>query len=139
MAVDSRAANEWPQVVRGMCGVPALSTTSGLRSDPTKLASTVATVSQEVGSRGGRLVLLAADSAQALDRLGATSTSVADTTVREDEHVLEQRPSHTDPLPIRVWSPLPRSAVCDRPESGAAGPSRRGGRRRLALVDRPGA
>ena len=62
MAVDSRAANEWPQVVRGTCGVPALSTTAGLRSDPTKLASTVATVSQEVGSRGGRLVLLAADS-----------------------------------------------------------------------------
>ncbi len=103
MAVDSRAANEWPQVVRGTCGVPALSTTSGLRSDPTKLASTVATVSQEVGSRGGRLVLLAADSSQALDRLGAAPASVADTTVREDEHVLEQRPSRTDPLPIRVW------------------------------------
>ena len=108
LAVDSRAANEWPQVVRGMCGVPALSTTSGLRGDPAKLASTVATVSQEVASRGGRLVLLAADSTQALDRLGATPTSVADTTVREDEHVLEQRPSHTDPLPVRVWiAPAP--------------------------------
>jgi len=106
LAVDSRAANEWPQVVRGMCGVPALSTTAAVRSDPAKLAATVAAVSQEVGSRGGRLVLLAADSAEALDRLGATA--VADTTVREDEHVLEQRPSHTDPLPIRVWiAPAP--------------------------------
>ena len=65
-------------------------------------------MSQEVGSRGGRLVLLAADSAQALERLGATSTPVADTTVREDERVLEQRPSHTDPLPIRLWiAPAP--------------------------------
>ena len=106
LAVDSRAANEWPQVVRGMCGVPALSTTAGVRSDPAQLASTVAAVSQEVASRGGRLVLLAADSAEALDRLGATP--VVDTTVREDEHVLEQRPSHTDPLPIRVWiAPAP--------------------------------
>ena len=108
LAVDSRAANEWPQVVRGMCGVSALSTTSGLRGDPEQLASTVATVSREVGSRGGRLVLLAADSADALTRLGADPKTVVDTTVREDEHVLEQKPSHTDPLPVRVWvAPAP--------------------------------
>ena len=108
LAVDSRAANEWPQVVRGMCGVPALSTTSGLRADPDRLASTVATVSQEVAARGGRLVLLAADSPQALDRLGVSATPVADAIVREDEHVLEQKPSHTDPLPVRVWlAPAP--------------------------------
>ena len=108
LAVDSRAANEWPQVVRGMCGVPALSTTSGLRSDPEQLASTVATVSREVGSRGGRVVLLAADSADAITRLGGDPNQVVDTTVREDEHVLEQKPSHTDPLPVRVWlAPAP--------------------------------
>ena len=52
LAVDSRAANEWPQVVRGMCGVPVLSTTSGLRSDPAELASTVAAVREQLaGSR----------------------------------------------------------------------------------------
>jgi hypothetical protein len=108
MAVDSRAANEWPQVVRGMCGVPALSTTAGLRSDPTRLASTVATVSQEVGSRGGRLVLLAADSTQVLERLALTPTPAEDVTVREDEHVLERRPSRLDPLPLGVWLATPR-------------------------------
>ncbi len=108
LAVDSRAANEWPQVVRGMCGVPALSTTSGLRSDPEQLASTVATLSRDVGSRGGRLVLLSADSADAITRLGGDPNQVVDTTVREDEHVLEQKPSHTDPLPIRAWlAPAP--------------------------------
>jgi hypothetical protein len=108
LAVDSRAANEWPQVVRGMCGVPALSTTSGLRRDPEQLATTVATVSREVVSRGGRLVLLSADSADAITRLGGDPVAVVDTTVREDEHVLEQKPSHTDPLPIRVWiAPAP--------------------------------
>ncbi len=103
LAVDSRAANEWPQVVRGMCGVPALSTTSALRSDPEQLASTVATMSREIGSRGDRLVLLGADSAEAIRRLGVDPNLVVNTTVQEDEHVLEQRPSHTDPLPLRVW------------------------------------
>ncbi len=103
LAVDSRAANEWPQVVRGMCGVPALSTTSGLRADPQRLASTVATVRDELASRGLRLVLLSADSAEALTRLGAAPAPATDVTVREDEHVLERRPSRTDPLPIQVW------------------------------------
>jgi hypothetical protein len=103
LAVDSRAANEWPQVVRGMCGVPALSTTSALRADPARLATTVAEVSARVAEGGGRLVLLAADSTKALDGLGVTPVAVTDVAVREDEHVLEQRPSHTDPLPVRVW------------------------------------
>ena len=108
LAVDSRAANEWPQVVRGMCGVPALSTTSGLRADPAKLASTVAAVSEEVAvarrparAAGRRL-------GEGARRARGAPEAVADTTVREDEHVLEQRPSHTDPLPVRVWlAPAP--------------------------------
>jgi hypothetical protein len=111
LAVDSRAANEWPQVVRGMCGVPALSLTSRVRHDEASLASTVSSVSTAVRDRGGRLVLLAADSADALDRLGVTPSSVAhvvDGTVREDEHVLERAPERTDPLPLAVWlAPAP--------------------------------
>ena len=108
LAVDSRAANEWPQVVRGMCGIPALSTTSALRADPARLATTVAEVSSRVADGGGRLVLLAADSATALDGLGVAPLAVTKVTVREDEHVLEQRPSHTDPLPVRIWlAPAP--------------------------------
>jgi hypothetical protein len=108
MAVDSRAANEWPQVVRGMCGVPMLSTTSGLRADPQRLASTVAAAKAELDARGLRLVLLSADSADALTRLGATPSPATDAMVREDEHVLERRPTRTDPLPIRVWlAPAP--------------------------------
>lgn len=108
LAVDSRAANEWPQVVRGMCAVPTLSLTSGVRSDDQLLASTVTSVAAAVSERGGRLVLLAADSAEALDGLGATSRLVTDATVREDEHVLERAPDRTDPLPVRVWlAPAP--------------------------------
>ena len=86
-----------------MCGVPALSTTSGLRADPQRLASTVATVKEQLATRGLRLVLLSADSAEALTRLGVAPVPATDVTVREDEHVLERRPSRTDPLPIPVW------------------------------------
>ena len=108
LAVDSRAANEWPQVVRGMCGVPALSTTSALRADP---------VAAGLDRRGGvvaRSRPAAAGSCcwpptrRSDRRLGVGPDAVTDTTVREDEHVLEQRPSHTDPLPVRVWlAPAP--------------------------------
>ena len=63
LAVDSRAANEWPQVVRGMCGVPALSLTSRVRSDES-CAVDRRRLAAGVEERGGRLVLLAADSAR---------------------------------------------------------------------------
>ena len=114
MAVDSRAANEWPQVVRGMCEVPTLSTTSFLRRDPLALRAVVDQVSAAVGERGGRLVLLGADSPDAgaggaaqepevFSAVGLPAELVADVPVREDEHVLVTRPTGTDPLPVRVW------------------------------------
>ena len=103
LAVDSRAANEWPQVVRGMCGVPALSLTARVRSDDQLRAAAVDRVAAGVEERGGRLVLLAADSGEALTGLGVTPSSVAEVMVREDEHVLERAPVRTDSLPIAVW------------------------------------
>ena len=111
LAVDSRAANEWPQVVRGMCGVPALSLTSRVRSDDQLRAATVDRVATGVEERGGRLVLLAADSADALTGLGATPSSVAEVTVREDEHVLERGPgAHRPPAGRRLARPGPVAA-----------------------------
>ena len=108
LAVDSRAANEWPQVVRGMCEVPSLALTSRVRSDEQLLASTVTSVADGVAANGGRLVLLAADSAEALEALGVPPLPVTDVVVREDEHVLERRPVRTDPLPVAVWlAPAP--------------------------------
>lgn len=104
LMVDSRAANEWPQVMRGMCDVPALSTTPALRSDPAALGVAVRAVSAAVEQHGGRLLLVAADSTRALDEVGATDIlPVVDTTVREDPRLLEQRPSGLVDLPIQVW------------------------------------
>lgn len=104
LTVDARAVNEWPQVVRGMCGVPALSTTFALRNDPAALTVAVREVSRAVASHGGHLVMLAADSPAVLKTVGAQGIMTAvDTTVLEDPRLLERRPDHLVPLPIRVW------------------------------------
>jgi hypothetical protein len=104
LMVDSRAANEWPQVLRGYCGVSALSTTSALRNDPARLAAAVAQIRRAVDARGGRLVLVAADSTDALTRLGLKTAVVAvDARVDEDARLLEQRPDSLVQLPIQVW------------------------------------
>jgi hypothetical protein len=109
LMVDSRAANEWPQVLRGFCGVPALSTTTALRADPARLGSAVEQVKSAVDGRGGRLVLVAADSGQSLRRLGLDSAVLAvNVRVHEDPRLLERRPDHLVTLPIQVWLGTPR-------------------------------
>jgi hypothetical protein len=102
--VDSRAANEWPQVLRGYCGVSALSTTSALRNDPSRLGAAVQQVQRAVEARGGRVVLVAADSPDGLQRLGLKGAVVAvDARVQEDDRLLERRPDSLVELPIRVY------------------------------------
>ncbi len=103
LMVDSRSANEWTQVVRGMCPVPSMAATSAVRRDPSALGALVDDVSVAVAASGGRLVLLAADSSESLEGLGVAAEPVVDVIVQEDQHVLERRPDGTDPLPIRVW------------------------------------
>ncbi|MEO6790857.1 MAG: hypothetical protein ABI249_07440 [Ornithinibacter sp.] len=103
LMVDSRAANEWSQVVRGMCRIPTLAVVTSVRKDPVALAALVERVDTAVTSTGGRLVLLAADSTKALDELGVPARSIADIVVREDQHALEAPPRGTDRLPTRVW------------------------------------
>lgn len=103
LAVDSRAANEWPQVVRGQCGRAALSTTNALRRDPARLADAVTTIQRALEPSGRRLVLLAADSPEALESLGVVVRPALDTTVLEDPRLLERRPDHLVTLPLQVW------------------------------------
>ncbi len=104
LMVDSRAANEWPEVLRGQCGVPALSTTAALRRDPEALARAVGRVRSAVEAGGSHLVLVSADSAAPLAALGATDLhQVLDTTVQEDARLLERCPDHLVGLPLTVW------------------------------------
>jgi hypothetical protein len=109
LMVDGRAANEWPQVVRGTCGVPALSLTAPVRRDDARRAQAVGAVATAVSASGGRLVLLAADSPRALTlppgspvRVGSP-VEVTDVLVREDARLLERRPDTTLGLPLQVW------------------------------------
>jgi hypothetical protein len=109
MMVDSRAANEWPQVLRGYCGVPALSTTTALRQDPPRLRAAVDRTAAAVAGQGGRLVLVAADSTDALTELGlGSAVALPPSTVREDARLLERRPDSLVDLPITVWLGYPR-------------------------------
>ena len=104
LMADSRAVNEWPEVLRGYCGVPALATTYALRTDPARFAAAVDRITRDVRSRGGRLVLVAADSTQSLSRLGLRTAVVGvNTTVLEDPRLLERRPDRLVPLPVTVW------------------------------------
>ncbi|WP_270886455.1 hypothetical protein [Pedococcus sp. 5OH_020] len=104
LMVDSRAANEWPQVLRGYCGVSALSTTSALRGDPTRMRAVVDQVARAVDARGGRLVLVAADSPDLVRRLGSGApVVVVDVRVQEDARLLERRPDSLVELPVQVW------------------------------------
>ena len=104
LMADSRAANEWPQVVRGYCGVAALSTTTALRQDPPRFKRAVDQIASAVGARGGRLVLLAADSTKALTDLGLDTAVVgSDVRVNEDARLLERRPDALVELPVQVW------------------------------------
>ncbi|MGL5863682.1 MAG: hypothetical protein ACRCY9_20785, partial [Phycicoccus sp.] len=105
LSVDSRSAREWPQVVRGMCGVEVLLLTSGVQRDPAAAAVAVAALRDRLASRvrQGRLVLFAADRPESLTVLGATPVEVIDIVVREDEHALDRPPTRTDPRPERVW------------------------------------
>ena len=109
LMADSRAANEWPQVVRGYCGVAALSTTTALRQDPQRMQRAVADIGTAVDARGGRLVLLAADSTEALTDLGLDTAVVGvDVRVREDARLLERRPDELVELPVQVWLGIPK-------------------------------
>lgn len=108
LAVDSRAANEWPQVVRGQCGRPALSTTHALRQNADELRAAVSTISEAVEADGGRLLLLSADSSKALEDLGVEPILQAlDTEVLEDARLLERRPDRPVTMPLRVWVASP--------------------------------
>jgi hypothetical protein len=108
LMVDSRAVNEWPQVVRGSCGHPAVATTAAVRADQVAFDAAIRRLDEGVRSAGGRLVLLATDSTGMLGALGASDLRrVVDVEVLEDPRLLEQRPEGLVPLPITVWLAAP--------------------------------
>lgn len=105
LALDDRAANEWPQVLRGQCDVPTIATTAALRRDPAALVAAVQQANSLVAAAGHQLVLVSARDVGALDAVGATGIrQVVDAEVLEDPRLLEERPEDLVPLSVSLWT-----------------------------------
>jgi len=98
--VDGRAANEWPQVLRGVCGVPSVVVRQ--RSGQPD-AGTVRAVAAAVTAAGRRPVLVSAESAQVLSGLGVTPRRVLGLRTVEDQRLLTRRPDGGAALDIDLW------------------------------------
>ncbi len=108
LGVDGRASNEWPQVVRGMCGLPSFVATRPGREDPEQLRALVDELAAGAASTGHRLVVLAADGPEAVEGLGLDPVPVVDIRFPEEEHALDRPPRRTDVGGIRVVvAPVP--------------------------------
>ena len=107
-----RTANEWPQVVRGVCGVPTVT----LRPPAAQLPAALARLDALTAAAGRRLVVLHAPpdlttggQPAALDRLGLTGRLAARLGTTEDQRVLQRRPDDVNQLGVEVWTaPWPR-------------------------------
>jgi len=107
-----RTANEWPQVVRGVCGVPTVT----LRPPAAQLPAALARLDALTAAAGRRLVVLHAPpdlttggQPPVLDRLGLTGRLAVRLATTEDQRVLQRRPDDVNQLGVEVWTaPWPR-------------------------------
>jgi hypothetical protein len=104
--LDSRAANEWTQVLRGVCGVPSL-VLRVPRGQPVPTAA-LDPVVQAVRDAGRRPVLVTAESPDPLRSLGAEPRQVVDLRTTEDQRFLVRRPDGLAALSVELWiAPAP--------------------------------
>jgi len=99
--VDGRAANEWTQVLRGVCSVPTVS----VHASPGHPAdgATVVAVARAVVAAGRRPVVVSAGSADAVARLGAVPTHAVHLVTTEDQRLLTRRPEGSARLTVDLW------------------------------------
>jgi hypothetical protein len=108
VAVDNRGFNEWPQVIRGVCGRPAASLrVDGEPLPDAVLHASVGRLGELVDARGGRLVLLASGEdvppQQVLTRLGLQPRQVTQLVTVEAQRLLAWPPRHGTRLRVNVW------------------------------------
>lgn len=116
---SDRATNEWPQVVRGMCGVPSAS----LFASAAALPAALDRIAALAAGAGRHLVVLGADDANAGDlhpqrsappplmaQLGLHPTRVVRLHTQEEPRWLTEPARGTVPLLVEVWTaPWPRT------------------------------
>jgi hypothetical protein len=106
VAIDNRAANEWPQLIRGVCGYPAASLKI---RDLTEAGPALGPILDRIDGAGRTPVLLAAipEGVAVLRDQGLAPEQVVDLKTTEDQHLLERRPDGEDPLAVQVWLARP--------------------------------
>ncbi|WP_380170661.1 hypothetical protein ACFEMC_16585 [Kineococcus sp. DHX-1] len=114
LAVDPRSRNEWPQLLRGTCDVPAASivvpTSQGRQGTEeywTTLRAAVDREAARIRQAGGNPVLVAAggdtDPVEVLTRLGVSDPRVVvSRRTSEDERVLTRRPDGVQRIDVRL-------------------------------------
>jgi hypothetical protein len=104
--LDSRAANEWTQVLRGPCGVPSL--VVRVPRGQAVPQATLDRVVRAVRDAGRRPVLVTAESPDRLRSVGARPRQVVDLRTSEDQRWLERRPDGLTALDVDLWiAPAP--------------------------------
>ena len=103
VGLDTRARNEWPQLIRGICGRPA----GSFAGPPDRLPSAVPRVLARIRAAGGRPVLIAANSPAALTDLGLTAVPVLALDSTEDQRYLTRRPDGVQRLDVDLWLARP--------------------------------
>ncbi|MBT0770345.1 hypothetical protein KIH74_15490 [Kineosporia sp. J2-2] len=105
LALDNRAANEWPQVVRGVCDRPSASVKITDINDTAAVAEVVRPIVARIAAAGNRPVLLAGtpEGEAVIEALGLTSRQVVDLETIEDQRHLTRVPDGEDELDIDVW------------------------------------
>jgi hypothetical protein len=105
VALDNRAANEWPQVVRGVCDRPSSSLRITDITDTAAVAAAARPIIARITAAGHTPVLLAGtDQGEAvITALGLTSKQVVDLHTTEDQRYLTRVPDGSAPLDVDVW------------------------------------
>lgn len=103
LTVDARASFSWPQVLRGMCGVPTMALDVGEPQDPAKAQEVIARVHDALASHGLQLVVAGTTTAEALsevtpaDLTASAPQKVVGGTRLEDPNTLMRRPNRLVP------------------------------------------
>ena len=100
-----RSTNEWPQVIRGVCGRPS----AALITEPERARTALDRLGGLVRGAGGRLVLLAAGDGRGtapfvLTRLGLHPTLVVRARTSEASHWLVRPAAEARALRVEVWT-----------------------------------
>jgi hypothetical protein len=101
--LDRTAADQFGQVIRGMCGVP-----TGVMAGASPAA--VQAVLSGITSAGRRPVLIGSGSAE-FARYGFSPSKVLDLTTTQDAHELTQPPTAPWQISYRLWETTPGSSL----------------------------